>query len=177
MSYQIDPLSAHFYAVDPGDIHVGLAEFRGGRCIAASETRPEAFCDMLFDLSHESDRSAGPNGVRGEMAPDLVVLERFALRGELMAQQQGSEFLTSQMIGAIRFICRRGGIPLVIQTPQQHKLIPKREPWKSWPLRRWTSYGHGPHAKSAEMHGLFYLQEQLRGQSTVRMHQWLESLG
>jgi hypothetical protein len=177
MGYTIDPLSAHFYAVDPGDIHVGLAEFRGGRCVAASETRPEEFCDMLFDLSSESDRSAGPNGVRGEMAPDLVVLERFALRGELMAQQQGSEFLTSQMIGTIRFICRRGGIPLVVQTPQQHKTVLKRQPWKDWPLRRWTSYGHGPHAKSAELHGYFYVQERLRELGTARMQEWLDGLG
>lgn len=169
-----DPRELDFWAIDPGDVHVGLAEFRGGVCVAATETRPSAIEDRLFASAFRSEPLAVPGG--GVAHPDLLVVERFALRGDLMAQQQGSEFLTSQLIGSLRCLCRIAGIPAVIQTPHQASLTKKRAPWAQWPIRRWTSYGHGGHAKLAEQHGYFYIQERLRGVDVVQMNLWLNSL-
>jgi hypothetical protein len=53
-------------------------------------------------------------------------------------------------------MCRDRGVPLVMQTPSQaHDLEKRSEPFRSWPLRRWTSYGQGRDAKMAELHGYF----------------------
>jgi hypothetical protein len=108
--------------------------------------------------------------------PQLLVIERFALRGDLMAQQQGSEFLTAQLIGSLRFICRNFRVPVVIQTPHQASVIKKRIPWEGWPQRRWVSYGSGGHAKIAEQHGYFYINERLRELDKAEMNLWLHAM-
>jgi hypothetical protein len=84
-----------------------------------------------------------------------------------MAQQQGSEFLTSQMIGAIRHVCRRAGVTCVGYRPRDHKALFKQREFKP-PIRphvEWASYGHGGHAKDAECLGEFHCRKILkRGQ-------------
>lgn len=153
-----------WWSVDPGDVHVGLAEWHGTGCVRASETTPVQIEDRLYGM------------LLNDFPIDRVVIERFALRGELMYQQQGSEFLTSQLIGSLRFICRSFGVPVTIQTAQQHKVVLKRDPWRTWPQRRWVSYGHGPHAKSAELHGYFFIESVLRQQGQAALQEWKESL-
>lgn len=130
------------WAIDPGDIHVGFAEFTDeGVCLSATETTPERLCDLL----HTS--------IVDHIAPSTLVIERFALRGELMAQQQGSEFKTSQLIGALKVLSRIGGITVVMQTPWQAKSLLKHEPYCHWKPGQWPSFRHGPHAKDAFLHG------------------------
>lgn len=169
-----DPRQLDFIAIDPGDVHVGLAEFRGGRCVSATETRPQAIEDRLFAALVRCNPQGTPPG--GVARPALLVVERFALRGDLMAQQQGSEFLTPQLIGSLRFICRAAGTPVVIQTPQQASVIKKRSPWDQWKPRDWVSWGNGGHAKVAEQHGYFYINEQLRAQDRAEMNLWLHGM-
>lgn len=174
----VDPRELDFWSIDPGDVHVGLAEFRGGRCISATETRPHDIEDRLYaSLVDPQQANSAARAVGGVAHPQLLVVERFALRGDLMAQQQGSEFLTSQLIGALRCLCRLFRVPVVIQTPHQASVVKKRQPWEGWPVRRWTSYGHGTHAKLAEQHGYFFVQERLREQDRAQMNLWMHQLG
>lgn len=176
-SHDYTELPGTWWSVDPGDVHVGLAEWRGAVCVAATETSPTLFEDRLMEVCRGTPRAVQwAEAVGGVALPDLVIIERFALRGEFMAQQQGSEFLTSQMIGSTRFICRWFGKPLVIQTPDQHKLVLKRDPWRDWPQRRFKSYGHGPHAKSAELHGYFFIESVLRRQGAAALEAWKRTI-
>jgi len=166
-----------WWSVDPGDVHVGLAEWRGTVCVAATETTPVQFEDRLMEACRATPKAVqSAEAVGGVALPDLVIIERFALRGALMAQQQGSEFFTSQMIGSTRFICRWHGKPLLIQTPDQHKIVLKRDPWRDWAQRRYVSYGHGPHAKSAELHGYFFIESVLRKQGAAALEAWKRTI-
>lgn len=88
-------------AIDPGDEHVGLAFFHksaasdtGLICHYACEVNPDKAVDLLARLS-----------VGGLV--DTVVFERFRLYADKAAQQKGSEFETSQMIGVIKWVCRQ----------------------------------------------------------------------
>lgn len=134
-------------SVDPGDVHVGVTWWHGPVCFKAYETRPEAWVDELIGL-------ISGRGLR------LLVYERFLLRGDKMAQQQGSEFLTSQLIGAMRHICRRAGVTCVGVRPREHKALYRQREYKP-PVRahqEWASYGHGGHVKDSECLGEFYVK-------------------
>ena len=136
-----------FWAIDPGESKCGVAIFHQGVCVQALRSVPEECLDKLWEHLGFGAPSARPAG---------VVLEAFNLRGDLSAMQRGSEMGTSQMIGAIRWMCRHRQVPLVMQTPgQAHSIHRRLEPFKSWPQRRWVSYGQGFDAKMAEMHGYF----------------------
>ena len=149
-----------WFSVDPGDVHVGLAVWSGARCREAVETRPDDMVDRLVDV---------------QPRPALLVLEAFALRGNLMAEQQGSEFLTSQLIGALRHVCRRAQIPVIMQTPWQAKQLERLEPWRDWPLRAFVSYGQGRHAKDAELHGLKHIRTHLARTDRAGLADWLQA--
>lgn len=138
-----------FWAIDPGESKCGVAIFQNGRCLQALRSTPDECNDKLWEHTGYGSPAVRPVG---------VVLERFALRADLAAMQTGSEMGTSQMIGVIRWICRTRGVPLVMQTPSQAWSLdtdPGTEPFRSWPQRRWASYGHGKDAKMAERHGYF----------------------
>jgi hypothetical protein len=87
-------------AVDPGDAYTGVAFFeedpdeeRGWRCVDAQEFEPQEFEDALAYTV-----------IEGEV--DIFVYERYRLYEDKAAMQTGSEFLTSQSIGAFKFIIR-----------------------------------------------------------------------
>lgn len=150
-----------FWSCDPGDSHVGLARWRGTECLEAVETTPVGVVDLL----HAALDTPGQ--------PRLLVLEAFNLRGSLMAEQQGSEFLTSQLIGALRHTCRRADIPVAMQTPWQAKQLQQLAPWRDWPVRAFTSYGHGRHAKDAELHGIKYLRSWMAKNDVPALGDWM----
>ena len=94
-------------AVDPGDAHVGVAffELNGSsdpwaaevapewECVDAQEWRPDDFVEAFAEALLDND-------------VQVLVYERFRLYGDLAREQIGSEFLTSQMIGVLRFLVR-----------------------------------------------------------------------
>lgn len=137
-------------SVDPGDRHVGVALWHGPVCFKAYETEPDAFVDELVTMIHRDGLA-------------LVAYERFLLRGELMAQQQGSEFFTSQLIGATRHLCRRAKIDCVGYRPRDHKDLFKKPEFKPplRPHREWASWGHGGHTKDAENVGEYHIHRLL----------------
>lgn len=129
-------------SVDPGDRHVGWSEWTGPVCFESYEIDPDTAVDLTVQYA-------------GHGHLGLLVYEAFNLRGPLAMQQQGSEFLTSQLIGALRHVCRRAGVPTVSYRPSDYKGLFKQPEFKP-PLRaqrEWRSYGRGGHSKDSECLG------------------------
>lgn len=142
-----------FWAIDPGESKCGVAIFERGLCVQALRSTPDECLDKLWEhLGH---------GHGGVTRPAGVVLERFALFGHLAAMQVGSEMGTSQMIGAIRWMCRNTGTPLAMQTPQNAHKTEDTLLFKARTARWWRSYGQGRDAKMAELHGLFRVSDSI----------------
>lgn len=132
-------------AIDPGDIHQGVAigqyGKKGWRCTVALETRP---FDLLVTLSN-----ACASGFL-----EAIIFERFILDGRAQAQI-GSEMETSQMIGAIKYI-GASGVPVVGQTNKIMK--PTRAVLKARGIKsRAKQLKVGVHAADAELHMYHYL--------------------
>lgn len=147
-----------------------MAIFHEGRCVQALRSVPEECLDKLWE--HLGADPAGPT------RPAAVVLERFALRGDLAAMQTGSELGTVQMIGAIRWMTRTREVPLVMQTPQNAHSVDRSTSklvFRTWPQRRWSSYGQGADAKMAEKHGYFRISTSQPSNSAREA--WMASLG
>lgn len=128
-----------FYSIDPGDVHVGVALFKGQRCMWAREFTPEGILKYLADHLNGSE---------------ALVVERFQLYPHLAQKQSGSDMLTSQLIGALRLLACQKGVPVVIQqaalkTPAESAIIKRNVPRQST--------GNGDHAKDAETHGYAYI--------------------
>lgn len=93
---------ANLVAVDPGDVHCGIALFvrddrsdYGWRCEKTFELSPEDFLDWLANRFIE--------------CPDeweFLVYEKFRLYEDKAAQQTGSEFPTAKCIGVIEWLGR-----------------------------------------------------------------------
>jgi hypothetical protein len=137
-------LPSLWFSIDPGDRNVGVCRWRHDQCLDAYQSAPDETVDMLVE--------AASSGALG-----LLVYEKFQLYHDKAGQQLGSEFLTSQMIGAMRHICRRASVPTTCYLASNHKTWAKRElPTSVMPLRAWHSFGSGPHAKDAETLGRYH---------------------
>lgn len=88
-------------AVDPGDVHCGVAFFVradnkfGWQCTNTEEFSPDDFLDALAETFVEQD-------------PDwqFLVYEKFRLYADKARLQTGSEFPTAQIIGVVRWLGR-----------------------------------------------------------------------
>lgn len=143
---RLNSLPGYWWSVDPGDRNVGISWWSGAVCIRSYHTNPN---DCVDTLVHEVQSGL-----------ELLVHEQFTLRGSQMGQQQGSEFLCSQLIGAMRHICRRAGVPVKSYQAGNHKPIYRKLEFKP-PQRahsEWVSYGEGPHAKDSECLGEYYVR-------------------
>lgn len=124
-------------------------------CFESVHTNPDDCVDLLVT-------EVSRNGLQ------LLVYEAFNLRAEKAMQQTGSELLTPQMIGAMRHICRRAGIPTKSFRPSDHKGLYKNAQFRP-PNRasnEWASYGNGGHAKDSENLGEYFVRTvMLKGRS------------
>jgi hypothetical protein len=132
-------------AVDPGSVHVGLAQFtrEDGRIrVWAAERGPDLSVDWLWD------RMQGP-----WMLPALaaVAVESFRVRSG--APLGGDSLKVVRMIGAIEAICRRYQVPLGMVTPGDRAaaLTRMRAAGLGWA-------GAGNHAHDAQAVGLAALR-------------------
>ena len=138
------------YFIDPGDVHVGFALFQdvgeGWYCSEAWELDPEGAEDLVALIVTNPEVT-------------LVCFERFRLFGHLAMQQVGSEFRASQLIGVIKYLVRTRGHAKLQLEVQDPNVQPVAEKWASKKniLLLSVSRGKGAHAKSAELHGWFYL--------------------
>lgn len=87
-------------AIDPGDVHVGVAFFDRDDdgtwyCSDTQEFSPDDFAIALVQTVTDPTEPL-----------EWIVYERFRLYEDKSGEQRGSEFLTSQLIGVIKFIHR-----------------------------------------------------------------------
>ena len=144
-------LPYEWWSVDPGDVNVGLSRWTGPVCFSSFHTNPNDFADFLEECAW-----AG--------VVQLVVYEAFNLQGDKMGQQQGSEFLTSQLIGVIKRICRQTDVPTVSYRPSDHKGLFKQSDFRppKRPHTEWRSYGQGGHAKDSENLGEYHVRKVIK---------------
>jgi hypothetical protein len=143
---RINLLPGYWWSVDPGDRNVGVSWWSGAVCIRSYHTDPN---DCVDTLVHE---------IQGGL--EFLVYEQFTLRGYQMGEQQGSEFLTSQLIGAMRHICRRAKVSTASYQAGNHKPTAKKMEFRP-PMRthgEWVSFGEGPHAKDSECLGEYHVR-------------------
>lgn len=145
-------------SIDPGIVHIGMAiwaqEDSGlWRCTWAREMGPEAACDFVADavetrtLREVDDKTGDARSVR---VLERVVIEGFWLKGGMGAiVQTGSEMETTEIIGFVRHTCRRARVPFFKVANGQDAVITRL----TAAGYKWTSRGHGGHAKDAEAVG------------------------
>jgi hypothetical protein len=105
-SPRFDPSVGHvtnLIAIDPGDIHVGVAFFdrdpespHGWRCVDTQEMLPDEFADSLAELFVDQDDDW-----------EFLVYEKFRLYEDKAEEQTGSEFPTAKLIGVIEWLGRK----------------------------------------------------------------------
>lgn len=147
-----------FLAIDPGDVHVGLAEFECGRdrvwrCVWAGEMTPDDFLPWYVE------------GIR-KRRWEKVVVESWKLFPQAAPIYVGSDMPTSRLIGAIKAIaafCSPEGAwfdeaPRVVFQDPQIK-VPTRGVLKRRKLKSMAKVLRVPldHASDAELHGFKYL--------------------
>jgi hypothetical protein len=104
-------------AVDPGDVHVGVAYFDrdpgskyGWRCTHTAEYLPDEFSDGLAEEFVDQDPEW-----------EFLVYEKFRLYEDKAAEQKGSEFPTAKLIGVIEWLGRKHN-----EHAGQHRLAEER---------------------------------------------------
>jgi hypothetical protein len=145
--------------IDPGDVHVGMAEFREiepdvWSCVNAWEIGPQLGEEMVQAIIAANKHA-------------IIGYERFRLFGHLAQQQAGSEFRAVQFIGVLKYLHRRTpGVTsqLVVQDPNVQAVAERLAKHRGVPLYS-VANKHGNHAKSAELHGIYYFTS--RGLSVV----------
>ncbi|QCQ57483.1 holliday junction resolvase [Microbacterium phage Sucha] len=152
--------SPSFLAIDPGDVHVGLSEFRRidgvWYCVWAGEKTPDEFLDWYVD------------GLRTSRWV-YVVVESWKLFPQAAPIYVGSDMPTSRLIGAIRALARFVPVdsgwfdepmPVHLQDPQIK--VPTRGVLKRRKLRSVAKILGVPadHASDAELHGYKFLIDQ-----------------
>jgi hypothetical protein len=146
--------------IDPGDVHVGLAVF--------TEALDGWLCTEAFEMSPDNAELFLKEVVqRGEFS--VIGYERFRLFGHLALAQTGSEFRASQMIGVIKFLFRTEtpSCQLVVQDPNCQPIAAAVAERRGIPLQSVTRK-RGGHAKSAELHGIYYLSRGNQPLSVVK---------
>ena len=139
------------YAVDPGDVHCGVARFE-------FHVKQDAWhCASTDELS--------PDGLIREVADGLalglfaaIVVEDFILDGSLAVQQAGSKMETSQTIGVIKHLV--GADPSDVRLEIQNRQIktPTRSILRARGIKSRAKLSKsGGHAFDAELHGHYFI--------------------
>lgn len=132
------PPSGILLALDPGDT-TGYAIFEGGTFLESGQIptlSPSAIADFVE-----------------EVAPDRVVCESYRIYGHKLREHSGSDVPTLQLIGAVRLVCERSGIPLAFQAAHQAKGFCSDTKLRQWGLFHPSS----KHARDAARHGAYFL--------------------
>lgn len=153
-----DPWSAfdphcNVIAIDPGDVHVGMAEFEEGHCVQAWEETPAGALFYVAERLVANDF-------------DALVIEEFRLYPWKAQQQAFSQMKTAELIGAFKLLWATNGQMIVTGTVpntiwyQQGAAI-KKPIDKHLKARGVTMLADenkaGGHARDAELHGYHFL--------------------
>lgn len=149
-------MTRRILAVDPGGVHVGMAEFGDDGCTRAWELTP----------------AEAPGYVREAILDprdpiDVLVIEEFRLYPWLAAQQTYSDFPTVQLIGALKLVWATGGgqwwgaeggeLPILAMQPATIK-DPTRSVLRGRGIKSVAKkLKAGGHAADAELHGWHYI--------------------
>lgn len=135
-------------AVDPGEVFVGYAEFVGHECLNLDCGHPDEVIDRMWsriDAGHY----------------DQVVAEAWRNYGD---SQAWSECRTAEVIGALRHKCRQRDVPFVTQPARIMRPGLARAASRGLDLPvaaiRQLPNLHRPHARSAWIHGAWWLCQQ-----------------
>lgn len=123
-------------AVDPGDLHVGIATWSSQEGIRSNEVSPEECCQFV-DLLDEDW---------------TLIVEEFRLYPTKASAQSWSPMLTAELIGALKWIARQKRISVVLQpayikVPTLRRCTAKRLEWKV----------RSVHESDARLHLFYYL--------------------
>jgi hypothetical protein len=136
-------------SIDPGDRHVGFATWQGDTCLHAIELTPDECIKAL-----ENFLDAG--------ILEAIVYEKFALYGWNEKSMAGNEFLTSQLIGIIKYLANRHDVQCVGQFASEHKRIYRMGWYKELTAkeqRQMPWWGNGGHAKDAWCVGAWFVRQ------------------
>ena len=159
-------------AVDPGDVHVGVAWFDevdgAWGCVYTEEMTPDEFRSYL-----------GPAVNSGFFR--YVVLESFGLYGDKALQQTGSQMLTSQMIGMVKYavwLAQQRGVVVtrVDQPPSVKKAVFAILEHKKYDFTADRLKVPGQHVKDAEVHGIKFVRDSMGWKMRKNVELWTEPL-
>lgn len=156
-------------AIDPGDAHCGVATFREGKCTVALECNPKEMLTLLQQVLDDD-------------AVEVVIYEVWRLYQSMTEKLVGSEMLTCQAIGVIKWLVDRhnetvdsfakahkgetfgGRIVELVAQPADIK-DPTRTVVRHHGITPTSRKTSGDHERDAELHGLHFI---LRGQGLIR---------
>ena len=126
-----------YMSIDPGGL-CGYAIWDGKERIVFGEKKP-------FDLLDEL-KSCLADGML-----DFVIFEGYALSGAKAKAMTGSKFETVQVIGVVKWLCRKYEIGWVEQTPAQKEFVDNER------LKMLGLYDKGmQHCRDATRHGVYW---------------------
>lgn len=126
------------FAVDPGGAHVGVATWKTGEELKATEIDAEKWLP-LFERMIKS--------------ADVVIIEKFVLYPGKASAQSWSPMTTSEMIGAMKWIAQKAGAEVIMQGADIKN--PTRRQCKARNLK-WKDNKSG-HASDALLHLQHYM--------------------
>ena len=149
---------SNFLVIDPGDVHQGTGYFE-------IELTPEPALVRCWtrDLNRETLEDLVESA---EL--DAIVMEEFRLYPELAREQGYSNFPTVEVIGSIRYIARRRGIPYFLQGTSLKKKARRIGERLGCPggmrmlgagrnrYRGWDFNGPSQHERDATAHGVWW---------------------
>lgn len=127
-------------AIDPGDVHVGVATRIGpGKEILATEVDADKAIEFVEELLRVID-------------DPVLVVEEFVLYPGLALEQSWSPMATAEMIGVIKYLARTREVPIVMQGAQIKKPIKKQ-----CRARKIDCSHSSIHAEDAKLHLIYYM--------------------
>lgn len=140
------PRTSYVLAIDPGDVHCGMAWFNAeDRCVWVEEMAPDECVDYVRNWLVKDGRH--------------LVFEEFRLYPWLAEQQAFSEMGTAQVIGAIKTVFRwyAGPASSLTQQPASVKKPTEGIMRARGITRLAVESSAGVHCADAELHGYYYL--------------------
>lgn len=153
--------SRKLIAIDPGDKHAGIAWFEDDQCVMAGELDPDVCLDYLVAALKGEEFKRAPFGGQIPTDPDVLVVEEYRLYPWRTQAQGFSIMSTAEMIGQIKLVYRlfaQEGVLLVMQGSSILKPTAKIAAARGIQSKA-RELGAGPHARSAELHGVYAIEQ------------------
>lgn len=129
-------------SVDPGQVHVGVAEWEGHGLVKAWECSPEELVQAL--IAHE-------------LSPSVVVIEAFTLLSPRYSKAAARQAVdTIKLIGMVQAVGLGGNSYEVVEQQPSVRYIAQRSPFWSELVAEYDLPGN-LHIRSAVAHGLYHL--------------------